>query len=125
MLSHAIWTRVVRLGTTLGLRYNLGLAVRSNWCSYDQRWNLYILMAWSRGAASRVVARLGGPGVRWVSSRKRMGRAAHQKDRAWQIFYCATSRAIQAGGDSCSIGCSSTRECSRLGQRLVAVDGAI
>ena len=55
-------------------------------------------MAWSRGAASRVVARLGGPGVRWVSSRKRMGRAAHQKDRAWQIFYREPAVQFKGGG---------------------------
>ena len=76
MLSHAIWTRVVRLGTTLGLRYDLGLAVRSNWCSYDERVTLCILIVWPRGAPSRVVARLGGRGVRWVNSKNRMGRAA-------------------------------------------------
>ena len=51
VLSHAMWTRVVRLGTTLGLRYDLGLAVCSNWCSYDAYRTRYILEVRPRSAA--------------------------------------------------------------------------
>ena len=84
--SHAMWTRFVRLGTTLGLRYDLGLVVLSNWCSYDERMTRYIVVLRPRGAGSRVVARLGGRFVPRMTPENELSRAVALKYRTLPRF---------------------------------------